>query len=159
MLADVKVWPAIAVDVIAVVVFAIVGRSSHHEANDLLWVALTAWPFLVGCLIGLLVSRAWQRPAALRTGVVIWLCTVSVGMLLRALTGRGVAVVFVLVAGISLAVLLLGWRAAFAAIQAARRPSPRPEKLDDQVSIGSPNGEVRRGGEVRSDERNALPRR
>ena len=153
MLADVKVWPAIAVDVIAVVVFAIVGRSSHHEANDLLGVAVTAWPFLVGCLIGVLVSRAWQRPAALRTGVVIWLCAVSVGMLLRALTGRGVAVVFILVAGISLAVLLLGWRAAFAAIQAARRRA-----ASDKVSTGSPNFRVGRGGDVRRDERDALPR-
>ena len=60
MLADVKVWPAIAVDVIAVVVFAIVGRSSHGETNDLLGVAVTAWPFLVGCLIGLVGARAWQ---------------------------------------------------------------------------------------------------
>ena len=123
MLADVKVWPAIAVDVIAVVVFAIVGRSSHGESNDLLGVAVTAWPFLVGCLIGLFVSRSWRRPAALSTGLVVWLCTLFVGMVLRALTGRGVAVTFVIVAGISLAVLILGWRGTFAAIQAARKRS------------------------------------
>jgi peptidoglycan/LPS O-acetylase OafA/YrhL len=154
VLADVKVWPAIAVDVIAVVVFAIIGRSSHHESNDLLGVALTAWPFLAGCLIGVLVSRAWRSPAALRTGVVIWLCTVSAGMLLRAVTGRGVALVFIVVATITLAVLLLGWRAAFAAIQKARRPTSARESAH-----GSPNGEVGRGGEERSDERNAVPRK
>jgi DUF3054 family protein len=123
VLPDVKVWSAIAVDVIAVVVFAIVGRSSHHETNDLLGVAVTAWPFLVGCLIGLVVGRIWRRPAAVSTGVVVWLCTLFVGMALRALTGRGVTVTFVIVAGISLAVLLLGWRATFAAIQAARKRS------------------------------------
>jgi Protein of unknown function (DUF3054) len=125
VLADVKVWPAIAVDVIAVVVFAIVGRSSHGESNDLVGVAVTAWPFLVGCLIGLVVGRAWRRPAALTTGLVVWLCTLLVGMILRALTGRGVAVTFIIVAGISLAVLLLGWRAAFTAIQSARKRSAR----------------------------------
>jgi hypothetical protein len=125
VLASVKVWPAIAVDVIAVVVFAIVGRSSHGEPNDLVGVAVTAWPFLVGCLIGLIVSRGWRRPAALSTGIVVWLCTLFVGMVLRALTGRGVAVTFVIVAGISLAILLLGWRATFTAIQAARKRSAR----------------------------------
>lgn len=125
MLADVKVWTAIAVDVIAVLVFAIVGRSSHGESNDLLGVAATAWPFLVGCLIGLVVSRAWRHPAALSTGLVVWLCTLSAGMVLRAITGKGVALTFVLVAGISLAILLLGWRAAFAAIQSARNRSAR----------------------------------
>jgi len=140
----VKVWPAIAVDVIAVVVFAIVGRSSHGESNDLLGVAVTAWPFLVGCLIGLFVSRSWRRPAALSTGLVVWLCTLFVGMVLRALTGRGVAITFVIVAGISLAVLLLGWRAAFTAIQSARKRTTR-QPVASSPSAGSTAVSERRG--------------
>ena len=55
-----QILPAIAVDVICITVFAIVGRSSHQEATDLLGVAHTAWPFLAGCLVG----RSWAHLAA-----------------------------------------------------------------------------------------------
>ena len=45
----------------------------------------------------------------------IWVATVAVGMVLRSLTGQGVAVSFVVVASVVLGVLLLGsrlvWRA------------------------------------------------
>lgn len=78
-------------------------------------VATTAWPFLTGTVIGWLTSRAWQRPTAVvPTGVVVWLCTVAVGMLLRKASSAGVAASFVLVAASVTAVLLLGWRAAVA---------------------------------------------
>jgi Protein of unknown function (DUF3054) len=39
-----QILPAIAVDVICILIFAIVGRSSHQETTDLLGVAQTAWP-------------------------------------------------------------------------------------------------------------------
>jgi hypothetical protein len=45
------------------------------------------------------------------TGVVVWLCTVAVGMLLRKATSAGVAASFVVVASTVTALLLLGWRA------------------------------------------------
>jgi hypothetical protein len=41
----------------------------------------------------------------------VWVGTLVGGMLLRAMTGGGVQVSFVLVAAVVLAVLLLGWRA------------------------------------------------
>ena len=85
-------------------------------------VAETAWPFLAGTAIGWLVSRGWRRPTALvPTGVVVWVCTVAVGMLLREATSAGVAVSFVVVASAATAVVLLGWRVAVAAVQ--RRPN------------------------------------
>jgi hypothetical protein len=40
----------------------------------------------------------------------VWLATVVVGMLLRKLTSAGTATSFIVVASISTAVLLLGWR-------------------------------------------------
>ena len=81
-------------------------------------VAETAWPFLAGTAIGWLVSRGWQRPIALvPTGVVVWMCTVAVGMLLRAATSAGVSGSFVVVASAATAVVLLGWRVAVAAVQ------------------------------------------
>lgn len=101
------------VDVVAVLVFCALGRRSHAEGLTIGGVATTAWPFLTGTVVGWLVSRAWQRPTAVvPTGVVVWLCTVAVGMLLRKASSAGVAASFVLVAASVTAVLLLGWRAA-----------------------------------------------
>jgi Protein of unknown function (DUF3054) len=106
---------SIVTDVICVLVFCAVGRRSHAEGLNMAGVATTAWPFLTGTVIGWLASRAWQRPTAVvPTGVVVWLCTVAVGMLLRKASSAGVAASFVLVAASVTAVLLLGWRAAVA---------------------------------------------
>ncbi len=75
-------------------------------------VASTAWPFLTGTIVGWLASRAWRRPTALvPTGVVVWLCTVVIGMVLRKASSAGVAASFVVVAASVTALLLLGWRA------------------------------------------------
>ena len=101
------------VDVVCVLVFCALGRRSHDEGLNLTGVATTAWPFLTGTLIGWLVSRGWQRPTAVApTGVVIWLCTVVIGMVLRKASSAGVAASFVVVAATVTALLLLGWRAA-----------------------------------------------
>ncbi len=103
---------AFATDVVCVVVFCTIGRRSHAEGLTASGIAETAWPFLVGTVVGWLLSRAWQRPAALvPTGVAVWLATIVVGMLLRKLTSAGVAPSFIVVASLSTALLLLGWRA------------------------------------------------
>ncbi len=122
-----QILPAIAVDVICILVFAILGRSSHQEATDLLGVAHTAWPFLAGCLLGTLIGRTWRRPYALASGVAVWLGTVIGGMTLRVLTGAGVQLSFVVVASIVLALFILGWRAGLRLIQRARAKTSEPE--------------------------------
>jgi peptidoglycan/LPS O-acetylase OafA/YrhL len=100
-------------DVISVLVFCAVGRRSHAEGITITGVATTAWPFLTGTILGWLVSRGWRRPTAVApTGVIVWGCTVAVGMLLRKASSAGVAASFVVVAASVTAVLLLGWRAA-----------------------------------------------
>ena len=100
------------VDVIGVLVFCAVGRRSHDEGLNIAGVATTAWPFLTGTVVGWLVSRGWRRPTAVApTGVIVWLCTVVVGMLLRKASSAGVAASFVVVAASVTAILLLGWRA------------------------------------------------
>jgi hypothetical protein len=110
------------VDVVCVLVFCAVGRRSHDEGINIAGIATTAWPFLSGTALGWLASQAWRRPTALvPTGVVVWLCTVAVGMLLRKATSVGVAASFVVVALSVTAVLLLGWRAA--TVLASRRRS------------------------------------
>ena len=103
----------LATDVVAVLVFCALGRRSHDEGLSIGGVAVTAWPFLSGTVVGWLVSRAWRQPTAVApTGVIVWLCTVVLGMLLRKASSAGVAASFVVVAATVTAVLLLGWRAA-----------------------------------------------
>jgi peptidoglycan/LPS O-acetylase OafA/YrhL len=110
------------VDVIGVLVFCAVGRRSHDEGITVSGVATTAWPFLTGTVVGWVASRGWRRPTAVvPTGVVVWLCTVVVGMVLRKVTSAGVAASFVVVASSVTAVLLLGWRAAVGLARRRRR--------------------------------------
>lgn len=118
---------ALAADVVCVVAFATIGRRSHAEGLSVSGIAETAWPFLTGTGVGWLISRGWQRPASLvPTGVVVWVCTVAVAMLLRKATSAGTAASFIVVASLTTAALLLGWRAA-ARLLARRghRPSVR----------------------------------
>jgi len=119
----VRLWPALAADVICILVFAIVGRRSHAEGTDLLGVLQTAWPFLAGYALGLTLARAWRHPVARPSALVLWACTVVVGMALRLLTGAGVQLSFVVVTAIVLGVLLLGWRALWTLVQRARHRS------------------------------------
>ncbi|QNJ93714.1 DUF3054 domain-containing protein [Mycolicibacterium fluoranthenivorans] len=107
------VLAAVTADVVAVIVFCAIGRRSHAEGVTLDGVAQTAWPFLTGTLVGWLVARGWQRPTAITpTGLIIWVCTVAIGMVLRKATAAGTAFSFVVVASLTTAILLLGWRAA-----------------------------------------------
>lgn len=115
---------ALLLDVVLVVVFAAIGRATHD--GGILGpggsgLATTAWPFLAGLLLGWVVSLGWRRPAApLRTGLPVWAVTLVAGMLLRTLSGQGVAVAFVIVAGITLLLFLVGWRAIAALVARLR---------------------------------------
>jgi hypothetical protein len=112
---------ALLVDVLLVVVFAAIGRASHDEANAVVGVLGTAWPFLVGTAVGWGVVRFARRawPLDVGPGVTVWFATVLIGMVLRRAVGSGTAVSFVVVASLVLAAFLLGWRALGA--YAARR--------------------------------------
>ena len=113
---------AAALDAALVALFAILGRSSHAEGLDVAGVWGTAWPFLAGLGVGWAASRAWRHPISVRsTGVIVWAATLLVGMLLRVATGQGVAVAFVIVAAIALAILLVGWRGLAALVGRIRR--------------------------------------
>lgn len=110
------------VDVLLVIVFTGIGRASHGESVSGSGLLATAWPFLAGWLVGevlvLLVARA--RPYGLVAGLLVWVPTVLVGMLLRAATGAGVQTSFVVVATIVLGVFLLGWRGVAALVRRSR---------------------------------------
>src|SRR4051812_15051045 len=105
-----RFWTSAAADAAAMVVFAAVGRSSHAESVGLLGTWHTAWPFLAGAAAGTVLGRAWRRPGSFGSGLVVWAGTVAGGMALRVLTGAGTQLSFVVVAGLVLGALLLGWR-------------------------------------------------
>ncbi|MDY6995335.1 MAG: DUF3054 domain-containing protein [Actinomycetota bacterium] len=105
-------WKALAADALCVVVFCTIGRRSHDEGLSIAGIAETAWPFLTGTGVGWLAARAWRRPTSLApTGIAVWAATVVIGMLLRKATGQGTATSFIVVASLTTAALLLGWRA------------------------------------------------
>ena len=119
--------PAVAavLDLLMVVVFAAIGRRSHAEATALSGLFHTAWPFVVGAAIGWIVTFALYRNKfdaflIVPTGIVVWVMTVALGMVLRAVTGQGTAGSFIIVATLATAVLLLGWRALAKFVPSAR---------------------------------------
>lgn len=111
---------ALAADALLVLAFAATGRAAHDGAV-LAGLLQTAWPFLAALAAGWLVTLAWRAPLApARTGLPVWAITLAGGMLLRAVTGQGTAVSFVLVAAGVLLVTLVGWRLLAAAVRSIR---------------------------------------
>lgn len=112
-------------DAALILLFAAIGRDAHQRGEIITGVLATAWPFLAGAAASWLALRAWRSPLAVwPAGVGVWLGTVAVGMLLRALTGQTVVLPFVVVALLALGVFLLGYRllaAAVLRVQARRR--------------------------------------
>ena len=121
-----KPRPALAlVDALAVLVFAAIGRQSHEEGSGSVpyiagQVVGIAAPFLVGALLGALLARSWRDPLAWRSGVAVWVGAVVVGMLLRWAFVDRPPLSFIVVATVSLAVLVLGWRGAVLGIMRLR---------------------------------------
>jgi Protein of unknown function (DUF3054) len=99
------------VDLCCVGAFVAIGRASHGEGETVAGLARTLWPFVVGLAAGWVAVRAWRRPRALiGAGIGVWLSTVAVGMVLRVVSGQGIAVAFVFVALAFLGLFMLGWR-------------------------------------------------
>jgi hypothetical protein len=104
-------WPLVA-DLACVLALAVGGKSSH-EAGDSDWVVLTiAWPFALAAALAhaWLISRGRQTRRVWTEGATVLAVTYVLGMLLRALSGRGLAPGFLVVAAIFLALTMLGWR-------------------------------------------------
>jgi hypothetical protein len=125
-------WPvAVVADALSILVFASVGRANHHESAGAAGIWHTAWPFLLGAALGLVVT-AIQRvsPTTIGAGVRVWVWTLVIGMVVRRAIGGGTPVAFVIVAAVVLGALLVGWRAVFARIR-RRRPRREPAAHDE----------------------------
>jgi Protein of unknown function (DUF3054) len=120
-------------DAIAFLVFAGVGRGSHHEATGLsalAQVALTAAPFALGWFIVAPFVGAFRRAkigtprAMLGRTELAWLASWPAALLLRwAFTGKVPPLSFAVVTLIANALFLAVWRGAFALVAARLRPA------------------------------------
>jgi hypothetical protein len=100
----------LALDAVAVLAFAAIGRSSHEEGTAVLGVLVVAAPFLVGATVGGVLGRSWRAPLAWRSGLATWAGAVVVGLALRAVIYDRLPLSFAIVATVALGVLILGWR-------------------------------------------------
>jgi hypothetical protein len=98
----------LALDLLLVGVFAVIGRFSHYGTLTAGGWWTTAWPFLAGTLVGWAVLVLTRRPpAAIGSGLLVWVGALAGGMLLRHASGQGTATPFVVVATLVLGALLV----------------------------------------------------
>ena len=106
-------WPLVA-DLACVFALAVGGMRSH-DASESDWVVLAImWPYAVAAGLAhvWLASRGRQTARVCPEGATVLAVTYLLGMVLRAISGRGLAPGFLVVAAIFLAVTMLGWRGA-----------------------------------------------
>ncbi|NYE35330.1 putative membrane protein YeaQ/YmgE (transglycosylase-associated protein family) [Nocardioides cavernae] len=98
----------LAVDLLLVGVFAVIGRLSHYGTLTVGGWWTTAWPFLVGTLLAWAALAVARRPpTAISSGVAVWVGALVGGMVLRQASGQGTATAFVVVATLVLGALLV----------------------------------------------------
>ena len=118
--------PTLALDVAAVLLFALAGRAAHADGDLVAGTGAIAAPFVLGLLAGWVRAPCAGIPAAQRARTVRfgwWLVawTMAGGIVIRWLLGDGLSPVFLLVAAAVLSVLLVGRRALGRFIPAPRR--------------------------------------
>ena len=112
MAQKIRQWPAwVAIDLVLIVIFALLGRREHEHGLSLGGILWTALPFLIGYAIVTLASRPWKTINSLwPTGILIWIGTVALGIALRLAFNDTAAVAFIIVATLVLGLFLLGRR-------------------------------------------------
>jgi hypothetical protein len=95
------------VDVVAVVVFVVIGQRNHDGSSDVYGIINLAAPFLIALGTSWAILRTWRGPFNRASFVATWAITVVGGLFLRRVVfDRGIAMAFIIVAVISLGVLL-----------------------------------------------------
>ncbi|GGH49571.1 DUF3054 domain-containing protein [Microbacterium album] len=114
---------ALGIDLAFVIAFVALGRDTHGDAAlvDPVGYLGALWPFGVSLLLAsaaVVVLRG--RTDGIAAGLVVWFVTLGGGMLLRAVSGQGTALPFVIVAAVTLLVTLVGWRLVLAVARRVR---------------------------------------
>ncbi len=108
------------VDVLILAAFAAIGRRTHAEGSAIGGTITVAAPFIIGWLVGALMTRLDRAPHSASRALRTWAVGVPLALLLRStLFGRGLAPGFVVVALAFTLVTLVGWRLICATV---RRP-------------------------------------
>ena len=111
MKSKIVLWSAVA-DLLSIVIFVAIGRKNHDEGEAATGIFRVAAPFLFAAVVGWLASQAWKKPIELRTGAIVWLTTIILGMILRHFVfDDGTATAFIIVATVFLCTFINGWRA------------------------------------------------
>lgn len=107
-----RVALAVAADVLSILIFVVIGRRSPNGSNSAIRAVVeVAAPFLIALALGWFVQRLWTRPLRVEHGIILWLITVTFGLILRrSMFDRGTAVSFMIVATVFLGLLIVGWR-------------------------------------------------
>ena len=118
--------PAIAGDIVAIGVFALLARIAHQSEDMPLsfagWLS-TLWPFALGVALGWGVAALTGRDGRrVRSGgLMVWLITVVCGLTIWGVKHGAVPHwSFMVVAGTMSALLMLGWRGVASAVEARR---------------------------------------
>ncbi|MBA3943499.1 MAG: DUF3054 domain-containing protein [Herpetosiphonaceae bacterium] len=113
----------VAGDVLAVLLFVVVGRASHHEDGSWLFnLARIGSPFLLGWFAVAPFTGAYQLPPPrrglwLRRSALTWLLGIGFGLVLRRFLFRDlVPPTFAVITLIFTGIFLLGWRTVFAVV-------------------------------------------
>ena len=95
------------VDVVAVVVFVVIGQRNHDGSSDVYGIINLAAPFLIALLTSWVILRTWRGPFNRASFVATWVITVAGGLFLRRVVfDRGIAMAFIIVTVITLGLLL-----------------------------------------------------
>jgi hypothetical protein len=110
-----------AIDALAILLFAALGRRNHDEGSTIAGILVVAWPFLAGWTLAWFATRLRQHPRAPAAAARALALALPIALLLRVATGRGIAPAFIVVAIVFLGLVLVGRRALFALIGAHRQ--------------------------------------
>lgn len=108
-------------DLALVVAFIGISRISHQRSLTPTGVWDDVWPFLVGVLVGWLVTRSWRDPLTEVSALGVWACTMLGGFIPRFFSPPHPRLADTVVAGMVLAFVLGGWRLYAFLVQSLRR--------------------------------------
>ncbi|HIW90971.1 MAG TPA: DUF3054 domain-containing protein [Candidatus Corynebacterium avicola] len=103
---------ALVADVVAVLVFTLIGSFSHNGSDGFSiggWLQ-TSWPFILGLAVGWALLYTGKLRRAPGTGVLLLGSTWFIGIIVRSLVNMSLAWGFVITSLIFLGIVMIGWR-------------------------------------------------